>query len=523
MSLQQRQPAAGANGEQNSARTYVRWPIAAMIFVAAILLYTRNNQFPFYYHPDEPGKVRQVLTGARNFNHPLLLLTVTDVTWRLLGAEKNCQAAVMIGRWCSAVFAAIAAAALSLLAFEYAGVSGAVLGGAAVLVNSLLFELAHYMKEDTALLMGIALTFLALDRFWRKPDWLHAGLLGTAAGLASSGKYIGVIMIGIAAGVLIGRWRSIRFAPAVFLAFALACLATIALINHRIFIDWQVFVSGLRNGVAALSGPAGIQTRVAPGTWLGGLRNEVVSPLWLFIAWWLMCALRRETAARTPRLLLIFFPVAYGVLLSFTTMQEGRYLLPILGILYLLAGLGLVDLWNHFGARGLRRWRPLIALLAVYSGLLAIKQIREIDNEFQQDARAELVRFINDRLPADAVIVEDLRVGIPYQDAAFSCPLPPPIQQSLRGSFFVADLGTLDQLRAAGVTHVAVRKGIFDRYLRPANAAASGQEKEFARRKEFYQKLLQENETVWFHRQGKVRVMNPDLRLVQIASPASQR
>ena len=37
-----------------------------------------KNTFPFYYHPDEPGKVEQVL-GMRpwNFHHPTLLLSTT--------------------------------------------------------------------------------------------------------------------------------------------------------------------------------------------------------------------------------------------------------------------------------------------------------------------------------------------------------------------------------------------------------------------------------------------------------------
>ena len=42
----------------------------------------RHNNFPFYYHTDEPGKVERVVSGEHNYRHPLLMINVTDLVVR---------------------------------------------------------------------------------------------------------------------------------------------------------------------------------------------------------------------------------------------------------------------------------------------------------------------------------------------------------------------------------------------------------------------------------------------------------
>ncbi|HSH39649.1 MAG TPA: hypothetical protein VK993_12785, partial [Chthoniobacterales bacterium] len=160
----QRLLAAATETEHRSRREIqLQWAIAVAIFLAAVWLYTRHHEFPFYYHPDEPTKVAQIRDGTRNFNHPLLLLNATDLARRLAGATADCQQIVELGRWCSALFAAAAAALFSWLGFNRFGVIGGVVSGFAILIQRRLYEHAHFMKEDVALLAGIALTFVAID------------------------------------------------------------------------------------------------------------------------------------------------------------------------------------------------------------------------------------------------------------------------------------------------------------------------------------------------------------------------
>src|SRR5512139_4059354 len=110
--------------------------VALVVFAAGLGLFSERRSFPFYYHPDEPGKVRQLIDRRRNLHHPMLLLTVADLV-RLTSlrgaARKDPQAVVEMGRLVVAAFAAAAAALLALLAARLHGVAaGLAAGGLAV-------------------------------------------------------------------------------------------------------------------------------------------------------------------------------------------------------------------------------------------------------------------------------------------------------------------------------------------------------------------------------------------------------
>src|SRR5579862_4953744 len=148
--------------------------LVAVLFLLSLVLDTRENGFPYTYHPDESGKIEQVLQGDWNFHHPLLLLLGSQAAVRIFHTPPKEQATVVAGRWVSAVFASVAVAVLALLAFEYGGALAGWLCGVIALLHHQFFELAHYMKEDTALVMGVALAFLAIARFHRRPDLLRS-------------------------------------------------------------------------------------------------------------------------------------------------------------------------------------------------------------------------------------------------------------------------------------------------------------------------------------------------------------
>ena len=140
------------------------------IFSAALLAlllwaYTRHNNFPFYYHTDEPGKVEQVVSGEHNYRHPLLMINATDLVVRALKIDKAPQKVVLVGRWTSALAAVIAIAAVILIVRRHSDWRFGLLAGALAGLHPFLFEATHYMKEDCFLLAGLAWTWYALDRF----------------------------------------------------------------------------------------------------------------------------------------------------------------------------------------------------------------------------------------------------------------------------------------------------------------------------------------------------------------------
>jgi hypothetical protein len=86
--------------------TVHNWFFAAIFFVAGVWLYNRHNDFPCFYHPDEPGKARQLITGRFNFNHPLLLLQTTRAASWISHPRLTPQPVTETGRMVSAIFAA---------------------------------------------------------------------------------------------------------------------------------------------------------------------------------------------------------------------------------------------------------------------------------------------------------------------------------------------------------------------------------------------------------------------------------
>src|SRR5262249_43506633 len=116
------------------------------------------------------------------------------------GADKqDLQRVTELARRVVAVFAAAAAALFALLAARLLGVWAGLSAGLLVVAHPLLYELAHYFKEDPTLLFGIAACGLAADHYARRRDARALVLLGAAAGLAAAGKYVGVALVPAAA------------------------------------------------------------------------------------------------------------------------------------------------------------------------------------------------------------------------------------------------------------------------------------------------------------------------------------
>lgn len=509
---------ATETGPRTGREIKQQWLIALAIFVAALWLYTRHNDFPFYYHPDEPSKVAQIRDGTRNFNHPLLLLTATDLTRWLSGGTADCQHIVELGRWGSAVFGAAAVALLSWLGFNRFGVPGGIVTGVVMLVQRRIYENAHFMKEDAALLAGVALTFVAIDLFCRTPRARHALFLGAAVAVAASSKYVGLVMVPIALAVV--------FASRAFRKQSLACLAAfvavVAVINYEAVLSPAGLISGFTGEIERLNTRAGAQWNFAPFYWVRTFLELSPFLLLLFVAQ-LIFAVRNFRALPLPDLLLSAFPFAFGLLLSFSSKQSGgRHMLPAMMIAVLLGCFAALRLASELQRRRVPVARAIVAVLLAL--ILAYDTVRTsvLDRGFARDHRRELVDWITAHVPHNSTIGVEDRVGIPYDKPRRFCEMSTPLPQQVRGARFAADLGTLDDLRGSGVTHIAVTEAHYYIFFDEKRVARNPDEA-FARRRNFYQRLFAEGRLVWSRETGNVGVLNPSLRLYEIAPPASAR
>lgn len=497
------------------------WALA--LFAACLFLHTRHHSFPYFYHPDEPGKVEQVMTGDWNFHHPMLLLATTRAVVQLAGVPLAEQPVVEAGRWVSAAFTACAVVALSVLAFAWRGWAAAIGTGLALLGHHQLFELSHYFKEDPALLAGMSLTFMMLLACWWHPNRWRAALLGVACGLAVSGKYLGVVAIGLAIPVL---WHERERRGARLGGFAAALVGTFVAINLPLLLHLATFRESLgREMEFVVKGQRGL-TRSVPHTqyWNVFLDNSTPA-IWVLLAVFLHARWRERRTLSLPEWMIIAFPYAYALALSFSPKTNDRYFLPATALFTMQAALGAVDFARTFAWRHTRRyWLAGAVAVLVVSQLVCLpapldwRTFAEYWSAFQVDDNVELQAWAR-QLPPTAIIAKDSRIALPdatdKRDLKRYGSIPPKV---LSGRF-AADFGTVEELRAKGVTHVAVSQSDYGRFFLKGLRPQHGEEADFARRKAFYESLQRDEELIYERERGTVIYLHPGIRIYRLAPP----
>jgi hypothetical protein len=483
---------------------------AAALFVATLTLNTRHNDFPYFYHPDEAEKVRQVMTGVWNFHHPMLLLTATKTALTVRGAPLPEQGVVETGRWVSAGSVAAAVVALALLAFVWRGWTASVAAGGTLLLHHQLFELSHYMKEDSVLLAGVAWTFLAAFLFWRKPGPWRAALLSAAVAVAISGKYVGVAMLAAALPVLAyapgrrGSWLG---------WFAATLAVVLVVVNLPLLLDLGAFRQSFDREMDLVVHGQGGKRSVPHTQYWNVFRDNSTPVIWVLLAVFLAMRWRERRAVALPEWLVIAFPFVFALALSFSPKSNDRYFLPATALFTLLAALGVAD-----AARLLTRWVPLRWALVGIAVALVAGQLRSwlrYDAAFRSDDNAALLAWVR-QLPPDAVISKDSRVRLPDpkrpDDARRFAPLP----QRIMGGRFAADHGTVAEQRARGVTHVAISRSDYERFFLPGLRPRAGEDEVFARRRAFYEELRNVGEEVFRKERGTVLYLHPGIEVYRL-------
>lgn len=486
------------------------------LFCLCLWLYTRNNTFPYTFHPDEPGKVNQLMYQTRNYNHPQLMLEATTQYMKWLPPTFDPQKTAIAGRQVSAFFGASAAVMFALTAYLCAGWWGLVLGAIVVGFCPPLLTYSHYLKEDTALLVGIAMTVLAsrivwmTRRWWtRIPAWIF---LGIACAVATSGKYAGAMAISfplllmfLAPGF---RWYR---PPLRLLLFLPAFILALGLINHRTLNpagidvmhiihqpnDWQsifdpAFLHGLENEADhAMSQHFGL-TAHQPNTYM--IRSAFVQT-WPYIT---------ITAMLFPLILLltrrqgwiwealaILFTVICTLVLSYSVILFPRYALPIVAMFHLFAAIGIARLL--IGLPGLPILRRSLGIIVTLI-LLAVLGSRCLDYtwQFGHDSRYTVIKWITDNLPKNARVYGDAYAELDNRltDAR------PDLNTNV--SFFLPDIiSDVDSIARYGGGYVVICQLSYDRYFEPSNIPAVGQEHRIERNHRFYQTLLEKHKPVW--------------------------
>jgi hypothetical protein len=495
---------------------------AVIVFIGGMGLFSEHSSFPFYYHQDEPGKVLQTIHRRKNFHHPLLMLTTAELARKTFlhgGAEDDPQRVAELARRMMAAFAAASAALLALLATRLFGIWAGLAVGLVVVTNPLLYELAHYFKEDPAFLFGIVACALGAQYFSTRRDARALVLLGVAAGVAAAGKYVGAAFVPVAAvlgasagaGTARERWKRAGKVAAI-------ALLTWLVLNYRAVRSPLRFWHGLGEETGkSLLGNHGLVKEV-PHTYYLGVQDAYGGP-WVpaLALLWLIFAIFRPRKVSIAEWLLAGVAFVSMAVFSFTPKTSTRYYLPIAVTLCFLAAVGVF----HWAALAGARWERsrigatvVAVLLCVGAAWQQWGDTQELRLGLQKDDRAELVRAVA-ALPPTAIIAQDQAAGLPEPNRLWYHKGLKPLQQEVIGAKQACDLGSLADLRARGVTHLALNEKTYGRYFVPGQIVKD--EDAVMARRAFYQTALERGRVLQRWKLGRVRHFQPGLVLVDIS------
>ena len=452
------------------------WPViaASLFFAFSMVWMGRNLNFSAYAHPDERNKIIQVVDGEYNFHHPLLMLNLVRIVSKAVGVGGDFESVKLVGRWSSVFFTSAAIALLVLLMGRIYGGAVATVAGVFLLANPHIFDLAHYFKEDPALLFGLSISLLAIKGYSEKPGKWLAALTGLASSCAISGKYAGVVILPFAVYVLCvcSPSRGKNLWP-----YFSGLLFGMVLINLPAFLALGSASGSLDREIGLLTGHAKPISRSVPHGVYSNVYWQSSTPvlvgLLVLYGWQLF---RRKFRLSPVEWVLVSLPLFYIAILSFLPRTNHRYFLPAAAILACLAAAGLLPVLE---AKNGRLWAICIvaASLAWQAPRLYCANIG-----FTQDHRKELVDFIESEIPPGSLLLQDQNIDLPDS-------IKIPIMKRRIGS-----RDTLESLRKEGISHVVVAQSKYGQFFKTNVIVSDDAREDFNKTKQFFESLFQEGE-----------------------------
>lgn len=370
----------------------VRWAAATGIVAIGLGLRTWNLDagVPYAVGVDEPQvanrALRMMQTGDFHphfFDYPSLYIYVqlcAAIGTFLVGAMAGQYPSLAsftaadfypVARLVTAVFG-VATVVLTLRIGERYDPRVALGGGLLLAVMPLHVRESHFVLTDVPMTFFVTLTLLAALRAAERPSARRFAAAGLAAGLAAATKYNGGLALLLPLVVVAAAgWRGHRVLPALGAVVGTAAGAFLVAAPYTL-LDLPGFLQEFARLNHEYRG-----SRDGPAPWITyfkHLRINFGEPAMAAAIAGVGLALTR--AIRGPdRLrfgLLLLFPAVYFDLLASRSLVFGRYLVPLVPMLCLLAALSVVAAADAALATvGWRRMRgPIVALVAVV--LLAV-------------------------------------------------------------------------------------------------------------------------------------------------------
>jgi len=223
---------------------------AAALAVVAAIAYDAIPDLPLAPQSDEPKKADFVLAGGQDFLQPLLLVQTVRLA-NLIARYTDQLALVELGRTVAAMFGGLTVLATIVLARRVVGRPLALAAGLLAAVTPLVAFHAQLLKEDIFLAPWLLFALAALDRLRENAETRRGLAFGLLVGLATSAKYIGIVLLPLACMVpLIAPITDVRHYYAALTWSGGTAVAVFALINAPAFLTPEIFVHGLNTEIA---------------------------------------------------------------------------------------------------------------------------------------------------------------------------------------------------------------------------------------------------------------------------------
>jgi hypothetical protein len=529
-------PISGSENRFHSGVTlrFIILPLAALLIAllmgcASLWLFSRNNEFPLNYQPDETSKAAQIVDSPRrNFNHPLLMLESANLARRWFAVPEHFRDLVIAGRWTSATLSSIGVAAMASAGYWAYGYRGLLLSGSIVALCPPWLVYAHYFKEDASLASGIALAVLGMA--WvvnAKSLWqqlIGSVVLGAGCAAAMSGKYVGVMIapacllaVFIAPGA---RWWRILLRLILFLAAAVAGLMTI---NARAFESfWPIKLQGLAvdriqfDFDHAIGGHYGITLPRINLYCIDVTCRELMPHLWIFLLLGMVFFLIQRKVSRWG-IVLAALLLSIGLTLCFDTIPFDRYALPLSVVLYFIAGQAMASVLESPRLGAVTKHLGLAVCIATVVVLQGMRCLN-FDHQFGDDSRQRVRVWIAGNLPQGSTLAVESYTGMEEPDR-WRFPQSE-LGMGIRGQDYAPNLAdTPEQLAAENVDYVVVSSQAYERFFVRGIRSTPDQPGYVEHQRHFYEGLFARGNLVWSSIPSPPTdsFVNPEVRIYRIA------
>jgi hypothetical protein len=220
---------------------------AVLVAVCASIVLAGYIDYPLGTSPDEPYKVRAVLTGESQHYHPLLMINIARAINAVMGLAEP-QSIVVLGRVLSCIFSGLLIVATWQLARRILPETVACAAAAASAVLPLSTTHALIFKEDAFVAPMVVFSVAALIRLIDRPTTFRALALGASIGMAGSAKYVGgLVLLPFAVAVLLLiRPGDLAHAIKMLATAVLVAAAVVAIVQMPAFLEWHKMIGGIQ-------------------------------------------------------------------------------------------------------------------------------------------------------------------------------------------------------------------------------------------------------------------------------------